>query len=161
MIKCNTLSLMARCMTPIQRMVVSHDGTLQDLLSAYFGHPVEVKVCDQNESKSNIIRNSVLYIDDGLHGVDVCMATSVIPTTSTLLQNTEFVDRIRERKYGIGFILNELGIKTRRELSDVHIVDNMFRRVYRIYDEASEIDVIITETFPPHYYTCCRELPSR
>ena len=152
MIGCNTLPAMTRNLTPIQRMVVSHDGTLQDLLSSYFGHPVNVDVHGQVESHGNIIRNSGLYVDEPLAKTDVCLATSVIPTSSTLLQNVEFVDQIRQCEHGIGFILNELGIKTRREILDIRTNEDMFRRVYRIFDNESEIDVIITEVFPAYLY---------
>ena len=152
MIECNTLPAMTRNLTPTQRMVVSHDGTLQDLLSAYFGHPVNVDVHSQGESHGNIIRNSGLYVDKPQVKTDVCLATSVIPTSSILLQNVEFVDQIRQCEHGIGFILNELGIKTQREILDVRANADMFRRVYRIFDNESEIDVIITEVFPAYLY---------
>lgn len=152
MIECNTLPAMTRNLNPIQRMVVSHDGTLQDLLSAYFGHPVKVAVHNQGESYGNIIRNSGLYVDEPQARTDVCLATSVIPTSSILLQNVEFIDQIRQCEHGIGSILNELGIKTRREILDIHTNKDMFRRVYRIFDDESEIDVIITEVFPAYMY---------
>ena len=155
--ECNTLSAMARNLTPIQRMVVSHDGTLQDLLSSYFGYQVNVTVHNQVESNGNIIRNSGLYVDGSSTKADVCLATSVIPTSSILLQNVEFVDQIRQCEHGIGFILNELGIKTRREILDIHANVDMFRRVYRIFDNESEIDVIITEVFPAHLYRDYRD----
>jgi hypothetical protein len=150
--ECNTLQAMAHTLTPVQRMVVSHDGTLQDLLSAYFGYQVYVAVYNQVESHGNIIRNSGLYVDGSPSGTDVCLATSVIPTSSTILQNVEFVDQIRQCEHGIGFILNELGIKTRREILDVRTNVDMFRRVYRIFDDESEIDIIITEVFPAYLY---------
>ena len=150
--ECNTLPSMTRSLTPIQRMVVSHDGTLQDLLSAYFGHSVKVAVHNQVESNGNIIRNSGLYVDGSPAETNVCLATSVIPTSSILLQNVEFVDQIRQCKHGIGSILNELGIKTRRVILDVRTNADMFRRVYRIFDNESEIDIVITEVFPAYLY---------
>ena len=155
MIDCNGLSAMAHNLTPVQRMVVAHDGTLQELLSAYFGCEIGVSVNHQSDEYGVIIRNSVLHTDNADDSVDVCLATSVIRTvTSTSSKHgSEFLHRIRQCEHGIGFILNELGIRTRREILDIHTNVDMFRRIYRIYDEENEIDIIITEVFPSHLYS--------
>lgn len=155
MIQCNTFDSMVNNLTPIQRMVVTHDGTLQELLSAYFGKEIGVSVHHQSDDYGVIIRNSVLHTcDDAGDSTDVCLATSVIRTvTSTSsTRGMEFLSQIRQCKYGIGFILNKLGIKTRREIMDIHANEEIFRRVYRIYDDESEINVIIIETFPAYMY---------
>jgi hypothetical protein len=139
---------MLTCLSPIHRMIVMHDGTLQELLSAYFGSRVNVKVNHQQEYHDVIIRNSTLHTEGAIDGTDVCTATSVISTASKTLQSIEFVDQIRKRDIGIGAILNELGVKTERELLSIGVNNFDIRRVYRIHDEVSEINIIITETFP-------------
>jgi hypothetical protein len=146
-------------MTPVQRMVVSHDGTLQELLSAYFGSPVKVTVHNQIDNYGVIIRNSALYTGNTNNAVDVCLATSVMRTVnpSCSSSGSKFIERIRQCEHGIGFVLNDLGIQTHREILDIHVNEDMFRRVYRIFDDDGEIDIIITEVFPSHMYKCDNE----
>lgn len=137
--------------TPLEKVVLANEGTVQTLMSIVFGVPIKVEVLSQIEDESFIVRWVRLIADYGNDEIiTVCLAESVIN------KNTEFngfLNGIREKNMGIGQLLSSCGIKTERELLGFYSDRNSFSRTYRIKTYGIDLkagrglSIIITEVF--------------
>jgi len=132
-------------LTPVERVLLCHDGTSQTLLSILFQTPVKVKVLSQHEliPYQAIIRWIKLvaeYSED--NQVTVCLAESVIPMKAN---SPGFLTAIRERGMGIGQILSSTCTKYERRIIGLYADENIVARNYQI--TGADVDIVITETF--------------
>ena len=124
--------------TPLQRILLTATGTLQGVLSAYFGQQVRVVVRKQAVEDRWVVHR----VADLMAGeLVVCHADSQITLT---------LDKVREellaKQKGIGQILEALGIRPEFRLLEVGRGDGDFWRVYKL--EGPGVVYRITETFP-------------
>jgi len=132
-------------LTPLQRAIVTTDGTVQTMLSVVFKSEVIAKVIGQLTVGDVIVRWTRLIVKDT--GRVVCLAESVFSRKDNLSQ---FIDEIDSRELGIGQILRKHNIMTKRIIIGVFCDDNWFTRTYRI--KGSVTDIYITEVFPTRAY---------
>lgn len=132
-------------LTPLQRAIVTTDGTVQTMLSVVFKSEVIAKVIGQRTVGDVIVRWTQLIVKDT--GQVVCLAESVFSRKGN---SSQFIDDIDSRELGIGQILQKYGIITKRIILGVFCDDNNFTRTYRI--KGSVTDIIITEVFPIKVY---------
>ena len=136
-------------LTPLERVILANDSTVQSLLSVVFHVPVEVEVIAQIELNKNIIRWVRLVADYGEAGkVTVCLAESVIPVG---LNDSQFIKGIQEKQKGLGQLLSELDFKIKREILGFYADETIFARTYRITGSRinnQRCDLLITEVFP-------------
>lgn len=132
-------------LTPVERVLLCHDGTSQTLLSILFQIPVKVQVLSQQEliPYQVIIRWIKLvaeYSED--NRVTVCLAESIIPMKAN---NQSFLTAIKEQNMGIGQILSSTHTTYERRIFGIYADENIVARNYQIVGEG--VDVVITETF--------------
>lgn len=140
-------------LSPLERLILSNEGTVQTFLSVLFKVPIKVVVLSQNDFDGVIIRWSKLvacYAPD--NEVTVCLAESVISTDINGFKNG-----IREKHFGIGQLISALGIITRRRLAGFYSDDTVFSRNYLIEDigmtpPGNNIRIMITEVFPKEVF---------
>lgn len=132
-------------LTPLQRAIVTTDGTVQTMLSVVFKSEVIAKVIGQRTVGDVIVRWTQLIVKET--GRVVCLAESVFSRKDNFPQ---FIDDIDSRELGIGQILKKYDIITKRIILGVFCDDNNFTRTYRI--KGSVTDILITEVFPIKAY---------
>jgi chorismate-pyruvate lyase len=140
-------------LTPLERVILANDATVQSLLSVIFRIPVQVEVIAQVELNRNIYRWVRLVADYSEAGkITTCLAMSIIPTG---LNDFQFVEGIRDKQKGIGQLLSELDFKIKREILGFYADETVFSRTYRItgsriteYNREEKCDILITEVFP-------------
>ncbi|MDO9556064.1 MAG: hypothetical protein Q7J82_00565 [Coriobacteriia bacterium] len=140
-------------LSPLEKVILCNDGTVQTLLSVLFGVPIKVEVLHQEDLGLYILRQSQLiaeYAPDNI--IQVCWAESMISKSG----NPEgFITGIMERGMGIGQLITALGINTRRELKAMSCGRELFTRSYKIYnvgEKQPNIDIMITEIFSRGVY---------
>lgn len=129
--------------SPLQRMLLTATGTLQGMLSAYFGEEVKVEVQEQRydhdlkafKRSVNLVTNSQM----------VCQADSALSVT-----RSDVRDAVEQQQVGIGQILEQLGIRPSFSLVEVGRVSTHFWRMYQL--EAPGVIYRITESFPRELY---------
>ncbi len=133
-------------LTPVERMLLCHDGTNQTLLSILFQVPVKVEILSQYELVPYcvIVRWVKLIAEySDINQATVCLAESVFPMKAN---NPGFLTAIREQKLGIGQILSATHIIYERRIFGLYADENVVARNYEIVGEG--VSVVITETFP-------------
>lgn len=129
----------------IRRVLLATPGTLQGTLSAYFGAPVTVRVHDQGDSRDHKhFERRVDLVCEKL-GVVACRAHSRID-----VEDEEIRSLIRERRIGLGQIIEVLRVPTTFELDDAGISDDSFWRQYTL--EGAGFRYRIREVFPSELY---------
>jgi len=152
------ISKMPANTSPLEKVILCNDGTVQTLLSVIFGVPVRVEVLSQSESDSYIVRWSRLvaeYSPDNI--IVVCLAESII---SKKTKYKGFITGITEKHMGIGQLISSVKIDTQRSIVGIYADDNVFARTYTILSIENEDDyclndqlsVTITETFLKSVY---------
>lgn len=117
-----------RDFSPIERILLSHDGTVQRLLSVIFLRPVTPVVEFEREEAEHILRTVSLRTGE----IRVAKAVTVIP----LAKNSEAVaDLVRGREMGLGQIAAYLGIATRRRIESVNGDRDLVWRTYLMEGE--------------------------
>lgn len=132
-------------LTPLQRVIVTTDGTVQSTLSAVFKKEVIAKVISQRTVDNVVVRWAQLIIKDT--DQVVCLAESVIPRKGNF---PSFMEDIDARELGIGQILKKNKVITKRIIVGIFCNEDFFTRTYRI--EGSATDILITEVFPTRLY---------
>lgn len=133
-------------LTPLERVILSNEYTVQTLMSIVFGVPVKVEVLSQIEKEDYIIRWVRLVADYGNNIITtVCLAESVI-SKKTMFDG--FLNGLREKNMGIGQLISSIGINTKREILKFYSDENIFSRTYKIISsDIRYLDVTITEVF--------------
>jgi hypothetical protein len=129
--------------SPLERIILSHDGTVQALLSIIWQRPVQVRVLDQLDQGESLERLVDLEAGD----LVVARARSIIPLAKNSL---EVVDRIRSKALGLGQIAAALGQNPQRVVLGHWADGDTFWRLYRM--EGAELYWEIREYFPRPLY---------
>ena len=144
-------------LSPVERLILANESTVQTLLSVLFKVPVEVEILKQMDTQSNpsvVLRWSKLianYSPDCK--ITVCLAQSVITS-----DNPGFMNGIREKKMGIGQLIAAKELMTRRRILGFYSDENVFSRIYQIEDvrmteSGGHINCLITEVFPKEAFS--------
>lgn len=151
--KINNLDLSA-----IEKIIILNEGTVQELLSVTFHTNILIDVLSQMEDDGTIIRWIRLHGEYKNNDTTFGFAQSVIPVN----KNTPgIITGIREKRWGIGKIIESTGINTKRDIFGVFADDFLFSRNYIIrgiepkshgLELNKNIHIIITETFKRNYF---------
>ena len=132
-------------LTPVERVLLCHNGTNQTLLSILFQTLVKIQVLSQLEliPYQVIIRWIKLVAEYSEENkVTVCLAESVIPMKTN---SPGFLTAIKEQNMGIGQILSSTYTNYERRIFGLYADENIVARNYQITGKG--VDLVITETF--------------
>lgn len=124
---------------PIERIILSHDGTVVTLLSMFFNEHVNVDVVAQSEWNGNILRKVEFATEEAKVGE----ATSIIPLDSN---SEKLIDEVRKRNLGLGQTIKKLEYRPNRVVLHIDKTQHKFWRVYNLHQEGS-VDILIMEEF--------------
>lgn len=113
----------SRNLSPLERILLGHNGTVQSLLSIIFKTPVEVKVLEQREDTEGIVRRVELLAGE----IIAATAQSFIPLEGN---GQEVLALVRQQKLGLGQIASFFSISTSRALYDLGANDVEIWRSY-------------------------------
>lgn len=131
---------------PLRRIILATPGTLQGTLSAFFGSRVVVEVRFQSEGddeKQHFERQVELVC--AARNLVVCRARTEIE-----VEDAEIRRLIRERRIGLGQIIQGLGVPTAFDLEAAGSDAERFWRVYSL--EGPGFVYRIREEFPAALY---------
>lgn len=128
-------------LSPIERVIAGHTGTVQWLLSLWFGEAVVVRSRGQDEDADRIERQVDLVLLR--RDLVVCEARSCI---SLAAADPAVIDRVRAQRLGIGQIAVELGIPTRRSIRSIAVTPEHIEREYEMRGPGLHFEV--RERFP-------------
>lgn len=137
--------------TPLEKVILSNDGTVQTLMSVVFGVPLKLEVLSQYESEHYIVRWVRLLADYGEGEVITVYLAESVMDKNVIFEG--FLNGIREKKLGIGQLLSACGIRTQRDLLGFYSDANTFSRNYSISTHGFDLKagrgfkIIITEQF--------------
>lgn len=141
------LESLPRRLTPVERVILCSDGTIQTALSVIFQTPVKVEVLSQIELYGRmdvIVRQVRLYAEYAPDNqVTACLAESVIPRDNN---SQGFMTAITEKRMGIGQILKATHVIHERNIIGLYADENVVSRNYTITGD--NLYVLITEVFP-------------
>ena len=153
-------------LSPVERVLAGHTGTVVLLLSLYFNKPVKVLVVEQEEipagsrpigsdtSEYNAVgvihRSVALVAGDWI----VAKASTVIPLAENRF---DVLEEIRRRDLGLGHIAVKLGFPTQRTIICIEATDEELSRTYVMQGREHLMSgpglyYTITETFPRALY---------
>lgn len=133
-------------LSPIERVLAAHTGTVQLLLSLWWNQEVGVEVVGaQSEEEGRLRRAAELRLKDS--GLVVARALSFIDLRRN---SAEVLEEVRSGHRGIGQIAIALRIPTTRRIRDVSIEGGDLTRRYVI--EGEGIYYEIEEGFPRSLY---------
>lgn len=127
----------------LERVLITHDGTVQSLLSYILQCPVTIEVLSQEEGPESILRRVYLRAGD----LVCAKATSYIPLG---FNSHKVSDLVQQKTLGLGQIAKVLGIETTRTIMDLGVNKESFWREYRM--TGSGLLYRITEVFPRTLY---------
>ena len=130
---------------PIERVLAAHTGTVQLLLSLYFGSPVDVTLVEQAEEMGEIRRRVSLVVRRT--GQEACFARSAIPLSAN---SKEVLADVREGVLGIGQIAVKHHIPTERRIREVNVSQSQISRKYIM--QGPGLYYVVTEVFPRELY---------
>lgn len=142
--------------SPIERVILTHDGTVMRLLEALTGQSVTVDIIDRWIRDATLHRNVTLITADGSR--PLAWATSKVELQKL---ETEYANALRDREIGIGKLFQQARFETFREIVDIGLTtaaqqrpsfiqadaEALFERTYTISHENMEV-MSITEYFP-------------
>ena len=132
-------------LSAIERVLAGHTGTVQLLLSLYFGSPVDVTLIEQSEEMGEIRRRASLVVS--CTGQEACFARSVIPLS---VNSREVLADVREGKLGIGQIAVKHRIPTERRIREITVTPSQISRKYIM--QGPGLYYTVTEVFPRDLY---------
>ena len=130
---------------PIERVLAAHTGTVQLLLSLYFGSPVDVTLVEQAEEMGEIRRRVSLVVRRT--DQEACFARSVIPLSAN---SKEVLADVRDGVLGIGQIAVKHRIPTERRIREVNVSSSQISRKYIM--QGPGLYYVVTEVFPRELY---------
>lgn len=132
-------------LSPIERVLAGHTGTVQVLLSLWFNEEVVVKVQEQIDNPGGIERKVHLAL--GISNLVVATATSVIPRSVNM---PKVMGDVQEQILGLGQIAVKHQIPTSRRIIELSATDDELRRKYIM--EGQGLRYVITENFHRRFY---------
>lgn len=160
-------------LSPIERILAGHTGTVVLLLSLYFNKAVEVVVTKQEETSHADIVPPPNDLSPGVVGtagkvesvilrsVELKAGPRVVATASTVIpidkNNAQVLEEIRRRELGLGHIAVKLRIPTERTIISIEVTDEFLSRTYVMQGReplfsGPGLYYTITETFPRALY---------
>lgn len=139
-------TLAAHDLSPIERVLAAHTGTVQLLLSLWWDEEVVVEVDGPQVREGDRLRRAVM-LKLIASGLVVARAISYIDVTRN---KPEVMAEVEAGKRGIGQIAIAQRIPTIRRIREVRIEDGDLKRVYVI--EGDGIHYEIEESFPRALY---------
>ena len=141
-------------LTPIERVLAGHTGTVQLLLSLLFNEPVDVVLIGQTEieSRREIHREVSLKLLDSK--IEACRAVSIID----LNRNAPLVvAQIREGQLGLGQIAVKYNVPTARTINSIEVTRDKISREYTLESvglgQEQQLHFTIMEMFPREVFT--------
>ncbi len=140
-------------LNPIERILAAHTGTVQLLLSLYFGVPVDVRVIVQEPEGVWIRRDVALTLR--ISGTIVCSATSFISKETT---DDPVMDDVMASVLGLGQIAVKHKVQTTREIISLTVTPKEISRTYTMKGSTPlmsgpRLFYQITEVFPRELYS--------
>ena len=132
-------------LSPFERVLAAHTGTVQLLLSLYFGAPVDVTLVEQSEELGEIRRQVSLVVR--CTSQEACFARSTIPLS---VNSREVLADVREGKLGIGQIAVKHRIPTERRIREITVTYSQIARKYVM--QGPGLYYAVTEVFPRDLY---------
>lgn len=132
-------------LSPMERVLAAHTGTVQLLLSLYFGSPVEVALVEQSEEMGELRRRASLVVS--CTGQEACFAHSAIPLSAN---SREVLADVWEGKLGIGQIAVKHRIPTERRIREINVTPSQICRKYVM--QGPGLYYAVTEVFPRDLY---------
>ncbi|KAI8611003.1 hypothetical protein BC830DRAFT_1069248 [Chytriomyces sp. MP71] len=143
--------------SPLERILLTANGNVQRILSAFYNNPVRVKIINNDRkpvsppvphgTDSPILaefdREVQLVCGDSI----LCTATSTIT-----LGNAEYVKLVVEDGIGIGQLFRHLSILPDFELINVGRDEGVFWRVYSL-SNGHNVRCVLKEVFPIDVFT--------
>ncbi|MFC7079009.1 chorismate--pyruvate lyase family protein [Halorussus caseinilyticus] len=140
----------------VERLILTHDGTVMRLLETLTGQSVDVDIVTRTVREDMLYRHVKLKPPGDSE--PLAWAESEVDLASL---DAEYADELREGNVGIGKLFREQRSETFRELVDVGLVtaddrrpsfvepdaEVLFERTYDIYHDDTDI-MTITEYFP-------------
>ena len=130
---------------PMERVLAAHTGTVQLLLSLYFGSPVDVTLVEQAEEMGEVRRRVSLVVR--CTGQEACFARSTIPLSAN---GREVLTDVREGLLGIGQIAVKHHIPTERRIREINVTPSQIFRKYVM--QGPGLYYVVTEVFPRELY---------
>ena len=130
---------------PVERVLAAHTGTVQLLLSLYFGSPVDVTLVEQTEELGEIRRRVSLVVR--CTGQEACFARSVIPLSAN---KAKVLADVREGQLGIGQIAVKHRVPTERRIREIEVTPTQISRKYVM--QGPGLYYLVTEVFPRELY---------
>lgn len=141
-------------LSPIERILAAHTGTVQLLLSLWWNEPVDVVLISQDEADGKIHR--VVDLSTRHSHLVAAHAESVIPIEAN---HPEVIAAVRAQELGLGQIAVKLNIHTTRTLHEVQVAPHELSRFYEmtgVFSPAGQLVVglhfEIRESFPRVHY---------
>lgn len=136
---------------PIERVLASHTGTVQLLLSLWWNEPVDVVLVSQSEADGKIRR--VVDLTCRNSHLVAAHAESLIPIEAN---HPEVIAAVRSCELGLGQIAVQLGIPTVRTLHEVQVAPIELSRFYSMsairWPATPPLHYEIRESFPRRHY---------
>ena len=139
-------------LSPMERVVLGHTGTVQHFLGILFNEPVAVEMISQREAGRRFHRKSHLFLKS--NGVVVCYAHSMIVYKEDVRQGA--IEDVRAGILGIGHIASRHGIPMSRMIEDFSVGQHFVSRLYSM--ESQDLSYLINETYPRDLFAYERSL---
>ncbi len=132
-------------LNPIERVLLAHTGTVQLLLSLWFGEPVDVVVKSQEDQSATLIRKAALTLRHSR--LEVCHAKSQIPLD---LNSQVVAEEVKKCHLGLGQIATRLNVPNQRTLIGLKVGPANLSRTYVMVGPG--LRYVIEENFPWKLY---------
>ncbi len=132
-------------LSPMERVLLAHTGTVQLLLSLYFGCVVDVKLRAQVEKEGELRREVSLVVQ--CTGEEVCFAASVIPLSAN---DPSVLADVRGAKLGLGQIAVKHRVFIERRIIEIAATASQISRKYVM--RGPGLHYLVTEVFPRRLY---------
>lgn len=131
----------------LERVLLSHHGPVQTVLSVIWGEPLQVHVVSQEDSQDKDRPAIIRLIDMCTDHLVVMRARSRIFTRECSPQVVEFV---RQKQLGLGQIATRLGIPITRHILKIGKTKDVFWREYDMRGDG--LHYVIQEYLPIALY---------
>lgn len=133
--------------TPLERIVITANGNLQRILSAYYGAPISV-VIKKCEKKSDYKYDR--EVDLVVNGQVACTARGEI-----VLHSDECIEAIESKSIGVGQLFRFLGVLPTFTLLGVGRANNQLWREYEL--SCPQLKCTFVETFSENFLDICSQ----
>ncbi|KAJ3284855.1 hypothetical protein HDU79_007821 [Rhizoclosmatium sp. JEL0117] len=140
--------------SPLERILLTANGNVQRILSAFYNSPVTVKIIKNERTvpEKNAVgttsSSGTILAEFDRHVELICANQVLCTATSTVtLWNPEYLRLVVEEKIGIGQLFRYLNILPNFELLQVGRDGDSFWRVYTL-SSGNDVKCVLKEVFP-------------